>query len=100
MTQNPSKENMTKENKAGRKTTSKQIVALVGVILLAAMYLLTLIAAIFDNSSTMTLFRACLIATVTIPLLIWVYIWMYGKLTHKHTIADLDIGGRPTDSDS
>ncbi len=80
------------QNHKEKKTTSKQIVAIVGIVLLVAMYLLTLVAAIFDNAATMTLFRACLIGTVTVPLLIWVYIWMYGKLTGKHTIADLDLG--------
>ena len=84
-----------KENKVSKKVTSKQVVAIVGVTVLIFMYLLALIAAIFDNSSSMLFFRACVIATFTIPLLIWVYIWMYGKLTQKHTIADLDIGGVP-----
>lgn len=80
-----------KEN--NRKMTSKQVVALVGVILLAAIYLITLIVAIFDQDSSGRLFQACLVATVAIPLLIWIYIWMYGKLSGKHTMADLDLGG-------
>ena len=86
----------THSNKNNRqsKATSKQIVAIIGIILLAAMYILTLIAAIFDNPNSMLLFRACLIGTFTIPLLIWVYIWMYGKLTRKHTMADFDLGGK------
>ena len=84
--------------------TSKQVVALVGVILLVAIYLITLIAAIFDQDSSGRLFRACLAATLAIPLLIWIYIWMYGKLTGKHTMADLDLGGdtakTPDESDT
>lgn len=36
------------------------------------------------------LLRASLIATVTVPILIWVYIWIYGMLTQKHTIASVD----------
>ena len=87
-------QNSNNVNKEKKKMRSKQIVAIIGVVLLAAMYVITLIAAIFDNPNSMMLFRACLIGTFTIPLLIWVYIWMYGKLTQKHTMADLDLGGK------
>lgn len=92
-------QNKTKENNSNKKTTSKQIVAIIAIVLLVAMYLLTLIAALFDNASTMLLFRASLIATFTIPLLTWVYIWMYGKLTQKHTMADFDLGGKSSTED-
>lgn len=85
-----------KEN--NRRITSKQVVALVGVILLVAMYLITLIVAIFDQDSSGRLFQACLVSTVAIPLLIWVYIWMYGKLTGKHTMADPDLGRDTTEA--
>jgi len=89
------------EGKPKKKTTSKQVVALAGVILLAALYLITLAAAIFDQDSSGRLFQVCLAGTIAIPLLIWVYIWMYGKLSGKHTMADLDLGGdAPEDSPS
>lgn len=87
-------QNHTNENNTHKKTTSKQIVAIIGIVLLAAMYVIALIAAIFDNPNSMLLFRACLIGTFTIPLLLWVYIWMYGKLTRKHTMVDFDLGGK------
>lgn len=94
---------MSDKNKNRKKVTSKQVVALAGVVLLIAMYLITLIVAIFDQDSSGRLFQACLVATVAIPLLIWIYIWMYGKLTGKHTMADLDLGGddavQPDDAD-
>lgn len=76
-----------------RKITSRQVVALGGVILLAALYLVTLVVAIADRDSSGRLFQACLVGTVSIPLLIWIYIWMYGKLRGKHTMADLDLDG-------
>ena len=91
--------NEIKENKTKKKITSKQVVALAGVVLLAAMYLVTLVVAIFDQDSSGRLFQACLVGTIAIPLLIWVYIWMYGKLNVRHTMADLDLGGdSPEDS--
>lgn len=78
---------------SNRKITSKQVVAVIGVVLLVLMYVATLIVAIFDNSSSGNLFGMCLIATFVIPLIIWVYTWMYGKLTGKPTMADLNLGG-------
>lgn len=72
----------------GKKITSKQIVALGGVILLVLMYIATLVVAIVDNSESGKWFTSCIFATVAIPLLIWIYTWMYGKLTGRHTIAD------------
>lgn len=89
------------EDKPKKKITSKQVVALAGVVLLAAMYLVTLVVAIFDQNNSGRLFQACLVGTIAIPLLIWVYIWMYGKLHGRHTMADLDLGGEaPKDSQS
>lgn len=77
-------------NQPKKKRTSKQVVALIGVILLAALYIVTLLVAIFAPGESGNLFKACLIATIIVPLLLWIYIWMYGKLSGKHTIADPD----------
>lgn len=76
---------------SGKKVTSKQIVAIVGIVLLVLMYIAALIAAIVDNSASGRLFWVCLYATIVIPILIWIYTWMYGKLTQKHTFADFDV---------
>lgn len=78
---------------SGKKMTSRQVVAIIGIVLLVLMYIATLIAAIADSSASGHLFRMCLYATIVIPILIWVYTWMYGKLTQKHTFADFDLGG-------
>ena len=74
-----------------KKITSKQVVAVIGIVLLVLMYIVTLITAIVDSSASQRLFWACLYATMAIPILIWVYTWMYGKLTRKHTFADFDL---------
>lgn len=66
--------------------------ALIGVIALVLLYIITLICAIFDFDGTGKLFSVCLYATIVIPLVIWGYIWIYGKLTDKKTIADFDHG--------
>lgn len=81
---------MQNPDKKKRKRTPKQIAALIGVILLVALYLITFLVGIFAPDASDNLFKASLLATFTIPLLLWVLIWMFGKLTNKHTIADPD----------
>lgn len=76
-----------------KKMTSKQIVAITGIVLLVLLYVVTLITAFVDTSASGRLFAACLFGTIVIPLLVWIYTWMYGKLTGRRTIADLNIGG-------
>ena len=68
----------------------QRIAALCGIILLAGFYIFPLIAAIFDFDGTGNLLKACLFATVAVPILIWVYIWMYGVYKKKHTPASFD----------
>lgn len=86
----------TLENKStdsNKKMTSRQIVAIIGIALLVLMYIATLVVAIVDTSASGKWFGMCLTATFVIPVLIWIYTWMYGKFTNKSTIADLNIGG-------
>ena len=71
-----------------KKVTSRQVVAIAGILLLALLYIVTLIVAIFDNSESGRWFMLCIFATVAVPILLWVYTWMYGKLTGRHTIAN------------
>lgn len=88
---------MTQEKGNTKKTqktiTSKQVVAMAGVVLLALLYIITLVAAVIDNSASGRLFQICLFATIAVPILIWIYIWMYGRLTGKKTMSDLNLGG-------
>ena len=90
------KENMEKKNtdnspaekEKSRKHTSRQIVAMAGVILLVLLYVITLITAIADTSASATWFRLSLFATFALPLVIWIYSWMYGRLTGKPAAGD------------
>lgn len=79
------------KNKKNRKMNSKRIVALIGIILLLSLYVVTLLVAIFDRSESGKWFMTCLVASVFLPLLIWVYIWLYGVITNRHTIASFDL---------
>ena len=65
----------------------KQILALIGVILLVALYVTTLILAITDNSGTMNMFFASVVATIMIPVLIWAYTLIY-RLTRGNKDSD------------
>lgn len=51
---------------------TRQILALIGIILLVTLYILTIFAAVFDSTKTMTYLRASIAATVIIPVMIWV----------------------------
>ena len=74
-----------------KKRTGKQVIALAAVVLLVAMYLITLLVAIFDVSASGFWFRMCLVCTLAVPLLAWIFIWIYGQVTKKKTIADLHL---------
>lgn len=78
-----------KQNK--KKKTVKQIVAMTAVVLLALLYVVTLVLAIFDPSQSGRWFLISLICTMLIPLLAWIFIWIYGETTGKKTIADLHL---------
>ena len=62
-----------------KKKTPKQIAALVCVGLLLLLYLATLVVACLNFPGADRLFQACLVATVGLPILLWIYIWLSGK---------------------
>lgn len=80
------------------KLKPKQIAAWICIIILALLYIATFVVALLDFPGSDALFRACLAATVGLPVLLWIYIWLYGKVTDKHTIASVDfLQGDETD---
>ena len=64
----------------------KRVAAIAGIVLLAALYLVTLCLAIFGNENTHSWFMACICATIIVPIMIWVYLWLYKML--KKDVAD------------
>ena len=74
-----------------KKRTPKQIAALVCVILIILSYIILFVVSLIDSTKSGELFQACLLTTVFLPILCWIYIWIYGQVKQKHTIADLDI---------
>ena len=61
------------------KKTPKQIAAILCIVLLVLLYVATLVVALLDFPGSDRLFAACLMATVGLPILLWIYIWLYGK---------------------
>ncbi|MCM1122355.1 MAG: hypothetical protein NC416_07220 [Eubacterium sp.] len=62
-----------------KKMTPKQIAALVCVVLLVAMYVITLIVAFLDMTGSGQLFAGCLAVTVALPILCWIFVHFCGK---------------------
>lgn len=71
----------------------KQILAIAGIILLAALYLATLILALTDNSSSMQMFYASIVATVIIPVLLWAYSFIYRLIRKNKPESDKNDSG-------
>ncbi len=71
------------------KRKPKQIAAIICIILLVLLYVATLVVSLLDFPGSDKLFAACLIATVGLPILLWIYIWLYGRLTQRSTIAEI-----------
>ena len=57
-----------------KKKTPKQIAALTCVVLLVALYVITLIAACLDATATGQLFAGCLALTIALPIICWIFI--------------------------
>ena len=74
-----------------KKRTPKQIAALSCVILLLSLYVVTFIVACLDLGDSGRLFAGCLLATIALPILLWIYIWLYGVYRGRHNMASPDI---------
>jgi heme/copper-type cytochrome/quinol oxidase subunit 2 len=70
----------------------KQILAIAGALLLVGLYLATLVLAITDNSATMNVFFASIVATVIIPVLIWAYTMIYRLVNKTNDREDAPTG--------
>lgn len=67
----------------------KQILAILGVVLLLGLYVITLIMAVTDNTSTLSMLEASVVATILVPILMWAYSFIY-RLLKKYYGSDKD----------
>lgn len=63
------------QKKAKRKMAPKQMAAIVCVILLVGMYIGAFVVACLDLGDSGRLFAGCLVATIGMPILLWLLIW-------------------------
>lgn len=59
------------------KKKTKRAFALTGVALLAGLYLATLIFALIDSKWAYDMFRVCVVLTIVVPVLLYVYQMVY-----------------------
>ncbi len=64
----------------------RQILAIIGIIVLIGMYAATIICALSANENFMSMLMASLYASAVIPVLIWAFTFIY-KLVKKDTEA-------------
>lgn len=69
----------------------KRVAAWIAIILLVMLYVITLVLALINSPATNNLFMVSMICTILIPVLCWIFIWIYGQITGKKTIADLNL---------
>ena len=58
----------------------KQILAIIGIIVLVGLYVSTIVCALSSSDNFMNLLLASIYATVIIPVLIWAYSFIYKLL--------------------
>ena len=66
-----------------KRSRFKRILAIIGAIILILMYLLLLVFAIIDVAGWQRYFFACLGATIIIPVILWINIYMYDRMMER-----------------
>ncbi len=69
-----------KEKLPNHKKTPKQIGALICVFLLVGMYIGAFIVAGVDLGDSGRLFAGCLVATIGVPILLWLFLWCLERM--------------------
>ena len=80
-----------------KKWTPKRICAILIIIFLVLLYVITLVVAIVSPKDGGRLFAMCLLATIVVPIVAYIYIWIYGNITGKKTIASVPKVSSPED---
>lgn len=61
----------------------KQVLAILGIILLVGLYVITFIFALLSSPNAANWFKASLYATIVIPILLYAYLLIYKYLKNK-----------------
>lgn len=60
----------------------KRVAAIIGIVLIASMYVISLISAFVATEYSNGLFLASIFTTFVVPVFIWFFLFFY-KMTHK-----------------
>ena len=84
---------MSTENKMEQKApwTAKRVAAIIGIVLLVALYVITFVSAFLGSEGAGRLFRFSLGMTIAVPIFLWIFIWCIGRFRNKRNMASLDI---------
>ncbi|MBO5093934.1 MAG: hypothetical protein J6C33_06210 [Lachnospiraceae bacterium] len=66
------------------KKNKKASAAILGVIILILLYLTTLVTAFLNIPNWDKLFQASLVATIGVPILLWIYVLIYKKWQERN----------------
>lgn len=67
---------------------AKRILAVIGIIILAGLYVSTLIFAIIGSEDAMDWFKASVYSTIVLPVLIWAYGLVYRLLKNHYSVRE------------
>lgn len=71
---------MDQSNQKPEHQKSRRIVAIVCIALLVAMYVATFIVACLNFPGWDRMFQACIVLTIGMPILLWIYMALYKRL--------------------
>lgn len=63
----------------------KRIIALIGVILLLALYVSTIVLACIGSENAINLLKTAIYATIVVPVLLWAYSFIYKLLKNNYS---------------
>ena len=69
-----------RQARSGRKLTLRRVLAIACIVVLVGMYVATFIVALMDFPGQDRLFQACLVATIGLPILLWIYLWLFDRV--------------------
>ena len=95
---NKKEQNIPRQEAASQDTSqqkapwnAKRIAAIIGIVLLVALYVLTFVSSLIGTEGAGRLFRFSLGMTIAVPIFLWIFIWCIGRFQNKRNMASLDI---------
>lgn len=68
----------------------RQIMAIIGIVLLISMYIVSFIVALCTDASTFGIFMTCLVTTIFVPIIIFMAMELY-KLVYKNRKENVSV---------